>query len=220
MPSIAQALFIDLFLLLSFAALHSALLTSAGRSLLGRFKSVAPHGTLYALSASLSIIMTVLCWRPLPGVIYAIDGAPARVIDLLYIASWLLMGRAMADTGALKQCGVAQWWDTVRRRPTLYREARGGLYRVMRHPIYAAFLGMIWFTPRMTSGHLLLAAVWSSYIVVGAVWKERRLLRRAGGYDAYCRRVPPLPLLPKAPVEDILAGLLKRPTRRVKETSA
>ena len=67
---------------------------------------------------------------------------------------------------------------------------RSGPYRVVRHPIYSAMLGMFLGTA-IVSGqlHALLAVV----IMVGAYWRkirlEERSLRKVFGaaYDAYCR---------------------------------
>ena len=38
-----------------------------------------------------------------------------------------------------------------------------------------SFLGLIWFTPRMTADHALLTAIWSVYIFVGSYLKDLRL---------------------------------------------
>lgn len=195
--------FVDLFLLISFAALHSALLVPEGRQLMGRLAPKSLHGTLYAFSASASLLMTILCWRPLPGVLWELHGLAKWLVIGVYVGSWIIMAKAMADTGALRQNGIEQWWNTLRRKPTLYPPCRAGLYKVWRHPIYVGFLGMIWVTPRMTSGHLLLALTWSLYIALGATWKEGRMLARAGDYDDYARRVPPFPFFPRRPLREI-----------------
>jgi len=43
-----------------------------------------------------------------------------------------------------------------------------GVYRVLRHPIYLSFLGLVWLTPAMTPDRALLTAVWTVYIFVGS----------------------------------------------------
>ena len=50
------------------------------------------------------------------------------------------------------------------------------IYRVLRHPVYVSFLGLIWFTPVMTLDHALLTVAWTAYIFVGSVLKDRRML--------------------------------------------
>jgi len=68
-----------------------------------------------------------------------------------------------------------------------------GLYRWVRHPIYTAGLVFIWLTPVMTANLLAMNAGLTIYIVVGALFEERKLLREFGqAYIDYRRRTPML----------------------------
>lgn len=69
----------------------------------------------------------------------------------------------------------------------------GGLYRCVRHPLYAAGLVFIWLTPVMTSSVLTLILGLTLYIIVGSIFEERRLQGKFGSaYTAYKRKVPRL----------------------------
>jgi hypothetical protein len=60
--------------------------------------------------------------------------------------------------------------------------------------VYLSFLGLIWFTPRMTADHALLTGVWTAYIFVGSCLKDRRMTFYLGGtYREYASRVPGYP---------------------------
>jgi protein-S-isoprenylcysteine O-methyltransferase Ste14 len=61
-----------------------------------------------------------------------------------------------------------------------------GLYGFVRHPIYFAWLLMVWPTPMMTSGRLTFAAVSSAYLLLAIPWEERSLLDQYGArYQRY-----------------------------------
>lgn len=66
----------------------------------------------------------------------------------------------------------------------------GGLHRYVRHPLYSGVFLVLW-------GHAqtefsLATALWGSiYLLIGAMYEERRLIGRYGeAYIAYRRRVP------------------------------
>ena len=64
----------------------------------------------------------------------------------------------------------------------------------MRHPAYLSFLGLIWFTPVMTTDRSILTAVWTVYVFVGSYLKNRRLVSYLGEpYRRYMAEVPGYP---------------------------
>ena len=68
-----------------------------------------------------------------------------------------------------------------------------GLYRWVRHPLYTAGLVFIWLTPVMTANLLALNTGLTIYIIVGALFEERKLLREFGqAYVDYRKRTPML----------------------------
>jgi protein-S-isoprenylcysteine O-methyltransferase Ste14 len=75
----------------------------------------------------------------------------------------------------------------------------GGLYRYIRHPLYTAGLVFIWLTPAMTLNRLVLYFSLTLYIMIGAYFEERKLLREFGSdYYEYQARTPMLvPFLQK-----------------------
>jgi protein-S-isoprenylcysteine O-methyltransferase Ste14 len=68
-----------------------------------------------------------------------------------------------------------------------------GLYRWVRHPLYTAGLVFIWLAPVMTANLLAMNAGLTIYILVGALFEERRLLREFGqAYIDYRKNTPML----------------------------
>jgi len=131
------------------------------------------------------------------------------VVLACFYLSWVALFISLRASGFGYQTGWTQWlyWlkgQSLPRRPLTEQ----GPYRWIRHPAYMSFLGLIWFTPRMTADHAYLTAVWTVYIFVGSCLKDRRLLSYLGDvYRDYARRVPGYP-------GAFLGSLAKWPTTR------
>ncbi len=68
-----------------------------------------------------------------------------------------------------------------------------GLYRFVRHPLYTAGLVVLWFTPQVSLNQFVVYAIFTLYILVGAYFEERKLLREFGqAYAEYKSRTPML----------------------------
>ena len=68
-----------------------------------------------------------------------------------------------------------------------------GFYRWVRHPLYTASLAFIWLLPVMTVNRLALNLGLSFYLVVGALFEERKLFLEFGQeYQKYRSRTPML----------------------------
>jgi methanethiol S-methyltransferase len=68
-----------------------------------------------------------------------------------------------------------------------------GLYRYVRHPLYAAGLVFIWFLPIMTCNLLALNLGLTAYILVGSYFEERKLMSEFGeAYAEYRCHTPML----------------------------
>ncbi len=84
-------------------------------------------------------------------------------------------------------------WDFLGLRfsNTPPRLVESGFYRYMRHPLYTFGLLFIWLTPRMSLNQLILFLGLTVYILIGAWFEERKLLREFGqAYAEYRARTP------------------------------
>jgi methanethiol S-methyltransferase len=99
------------------------------------------------------------------------------------------------QTGPMEFAGLAQLMPS-------YGESKpaelvtGGLYSYVRHPLYTAGLIFIWFSPEMTVNRLALWIIFSAYIIIGAFFEERKLLRDFGSVYAEYKSKTPM-LIPK-----------------------
>jgi hypothetical protein len=123
------------------------------------------------------------------------------------------------------QTGLKPWWYWVRRQKLPARQFREeGGFRVLRHPVYLSFLGLIWFTPTVTMDRAVLIVLWTTHVFIGSWLKDRRLTFFMGtAYREYQSRVPgypgmvlgPLGRIPRRPfeAEPALEKLAELPSR-------
>lgn len=77
--------------------------------------------------------------------------------------------------------------------PAAPKLVTGGLYRFVRHPIYSFSLLALWCIPLVSWNTLALLVGLSIYLLVGALFEERKLVAEFGdAYRAYRRRTPML----------------------------
>lgn len=102
----------------------------------------------------------------------------------------LLLFFAFLQTDALAFIGVKQFF-VAEEQPGLL--VTRGLYRLVRHPLYTFSLLLIWLTPVMSQNSLTLYGGATLYVLVGAYFEERKLLRDFGAaYAEYKRKTPML----------------------------
>lgn len=104
------------------------------------------------------------------------------------------------QTGALSFLGIRQ---AISNQPHTegVNLVTDGLYKWVRHPLYAGGYLLIWLTPVMTLNLLTIFTILSIYLILGARLEERRLVQAFGdAYRAYQSEVPMLVprILPKA----------------------
>jgi methanethiol S-methyltransferase len=148
----------------------------------------------YVLFASLALMLLFALWRPMPTVVWSLEGDAARGVAWTFFG--LGWGLVLVSTFMISHAhlfGLKQVHDHARRhRPSEPGFQTPGLYRHVRHPIMLGFLIAFWAAPDMTTGHLLFAAVTSAYILVGVRLEELDLAKAFGErYRDYQSRVPP-----------------------------
>jgi protein-S-isoprenylcysteine O-methyltransferase Ste14 len=98
----------------------------------------------------------------------------------------LLVGVLQTDT--LNFIGLGQLFQEKEQPSKL---VVGGLYRYMRHPLYTAGLLFLWLTPSVSLNSLTLYIASTFYILIGAYFEERKLLREFGqAYAEYKKKTP------------------------------
>lgn len=103
--------------------------------------------------------------------------------------SALLLIAGVLQTDTLSFVGLSQFFTSEERPAKL---VTSGLYRYMRHPLYTFGLLIIWLTSTVTVNSFTVFLALTIYILVGAYFEERKLLREFGQAYADYKRVTPM----------------------------
>jgi len=150
----------------------------------------------YRLAYNVFAVLTLLPVLALPSLLpdrslYTIS--PPWVYLTLALQGLAIAALAVGvmQTGAWSFLGLEQLFaPTPGGKPRLVVK---GLYRWVRHPLYTAGLVFIWLVPVMSANLLALNIGLTLYLVVGAYFEERKLLREYGAaYAEYQQRTPML----------------------------
>src|SRR5437899_1486157 len=172
----AVALAIDLALLGLFAVQHSGMARPAFKRWWTRFVPASIERSTYVLVSSLALIVLFWQWRPLPQLLWQVDGELARAaMYALAALGWLLVLSSSFLINHFDLFGLRQVWSFANRRtapdtPFVTR----AFYRIVRHPLMLGFLIAFWATPTMSVGHLLFTLMTTGYIVVAVKFLEER----------------------------------------------
>lgn len=102
--------------------------------------------------------------------------------------SALLLLIAVLQTDTLSFVGLRQLFEEE--KPG--RLIKSGFYRSMRHPLYTFGLLFLWLSPSMTVNSFIVYISLTVYILVGAYFEERKLLREFGPEYAEYKSVTPM----------------------------
>lgn len=145
---------------------------------------------LYNVFAVISIAPVLYLMVVLPNkVLYRIPSPWSYLMLAGQGVSALLLFVAVLQTDVLSFVGLRQLVEEE--KPG--RLVTGGLYRVVRHPLYTFSLAILWFSPAVSLNSFIVYASLTLYILVGIYFEERKLLREFG--EAYARYKSVTPML-------------------------
>jgi protein-S-isoprenylcysteine O-methyltransferase Ste14 len=176
---------------------HSILASHGFKHLIRQAVGSAVYFQLYRFSynvfAAASLFPIVLMLMEFPDQpLYAIPLPWVYLTSIIQGLAAIALIVGVMQTGPLEFAGLAQlsasYGDS---KPA--ELVTGGLYAYVRHPLYTAGLVFIWFSPEMTVNRLALWSVFTIYIIIGALFEERKLLKDFGSlYAEYKAKTPML----------------------------
>jgi protein-S-isoprenylcysteine O-methyltransferase Ste14 len=106
-------------------------------------------------------------------------------------ASVLFLLIAVLQTDLLSFAGLRQLMEAEKPGNLI----TGGLYRMVRHPLYTFSLLILWLSPSMTVNSFVVYIALTTYVLIGIIFEERKLLREYGNDYANYKLTTPM-LLP------------------------
>ena len=189
--STAAAIAIDVLLFSIFAFHHSLLARPAAKAVVRRLAPPELERSLYTWVAS--ILFAVVCWWwvLVPGTFYRLDGVWRAVVYGIQLAGILLTIRASRLLDVLDLSGVRPVERAASSEPPKHVPLNTtGLYGFVRHPLYFAWMLVVFATPDMTATRFVFAFVSTLYLAIAIPWEERALVATFGAdYERYRERV-------------------------------
>jgi protein-S-isoprenylcysteine O-methyltransferase Ste14 len=189
---VGLAIAIDVVLIALFGLQHSVMARPAFKERWTRIVPKTVERSVYVLAASAALLILFWFWRPIDAVIWdAGAGTLSGILTILFWVGWATVLLSTFLINHFELFGLQQAWLNLRGRepaPPVFHQPF--LYKWVRHPLYLGFILAFWATPRMTAGHLLLAAGMSVYILIAIRHEERDLVDLFGAdYEDYRQRV-------------------------------
>jgi protein-S-isoprenylcysteine O-methyltransferase Ste14 len=184
-PALAAG--IDIALIALFGLQHSVMARPGFKRWWTRIVPQPIERSIFVLAASIALIILFLGWRPIDSVVWNVTSP--LFIDLIWVLFWAGWAMVLLSTFLINHFelfGLQQAWLHARRREAARPELRQPFfYKWIAHPLYSGFFLAFWAAPEMTTGHLLLAAGMSVFMLIAIRYEERDLADLFG--DEYRR---------------------------------
>lgn len=184
--------------LLLFGALHSLMAAIGVKAVFVSLMGQRGYLGLYRLfyNAVSGITFLPLLWLLVdqPGkLIWDFSGGLALLFRGVQAAGLLGLSLSFLQIDGMRFVGISPFLAYLNGDKLPLPEeplATGGVYALVRHPLYLFSLMVIWFMPQMNAAWLGMALGSTMYFAVGSLLEERRLRRQFGAaYADYQRRV-------------------------------
>ena len=185
--------------MLVYGVVHSLL---AGRRVKQTFRAWLGDRAYYGLYRLCYNIFAAVTFMPIAFAllllpsrqVWTLEGVAAAAGILVQVVGLVLFVMALAQIDLGRFLGLSQLGAYLASEPLpLPPEAMqtGGLYGLVRHPLYLASILVLWSQLQMTEFMLAFNIAATLYFAIGSWYEEKRLLAAFGDeYASYQKRVP------------------------------
>jgi methanethiol S-methyltransferase len=182
-----------IFAILVWGTLHSLLASTGVKDFFRRAfgdRIMRSYRLIYNIFAVVSVLPVLYLMVTLPDrTLYQVPAPYDLLMRAGQGASVLLLLVAVLQTDLFSFAGLRQLFDEEKSGPLI----TGGLYRLVRHPLYTFSLLILWLSPHMSLSSFIVYMALTMYVLIGIIFEERKLLREFGEqYAEYRSRTPML----------------------------
>jgi len=186
-PALSASVGINLALFTVFALHHSIFARTGIKRLVRSIVPADLERSVYTLAASVLFAAVCWLWQPVAGTAWSLPGVGGYAGYLTQLAGIVLTIIGARALDVLELAGVRQVLPgSAGARPL----KTDGLYGFVRHPLYFAWILMVFAAPVMTMTRLTFAAISTVYLAIAIPLEERSLIETFGAdYASYQRKV-------------------------------
>ena len=147
----------------------------------------------YLICVAIATVMLVLCWAPMPTVIWDLSGTVLAMLLLgVYFFGWCITLFSTFLLNHFHLFGLQQAFIYIRRLQSKQETFQTPLlYKLVRHPMMSGVLIALWAVPVLTVSRLLFNILMTTYIFIGLYFEERTLTDELGDdYKRYLQTTP------------------------------
>jgi protein-S-isoprenylcysteine O-methyltransferase Ste14 len=173
-----------------FALHHSLFARRPVRAWIARHAPPPLERSVYVWIASVLFAAVCAFWKPIPGVVWDLEGGWKGVLFGIQTFGVALTLISAAALDIRELAGLSAVPSRASDGVDAHVFKTTGPYGWVRHPIYAAWFLMVLPVSPMTLTRFVVAVVRCAYLMIAIPWEERTLLRTSGGaYRAYMKQV-------------------------------
>jgi protein-S-isoprenylcysteine O-methyltransferase Ste14 len=188
-----QAIVINLVLLSIFAVQHSVMARPWFKKWWTQVIPPVIERSTYLICTGIALIILYVFWQPVGGAVWSIENPfITGVLLAIFGLGWTIVLVSSFLINHFDLFGLRQVWLYFRGKPYAPLSFETPfLYKWVRHPLYFGLLLGFWAAPVMSVARLVLAVVWTAYVVKAISWEEKDLIGVFGEkYRSYRKRVP------------------------------
>lgn len=191
--SAGAAVMVNLFFVFVFAVQHSVMARPGFKKAWTMIVPKPIERSTYVFLSNVVMVILIWQWQPIEAVVWDVQQPILRgLLWTLFVVGVLLVPFVTFLLDHFDLFGLRQVWFYFQEKEYVAKPFATPLfYKYVRHPLYIGWAMVLWMTPTMSLGHLLLAASLTVYMLVAVVREEHDLVAYFGDqYREYRRQVP------------------------------